>query len=96
MIKVLVNGAFGRMGSEVVRMVTANPELELIGGVDVAKNDPRLEAYGSLDELNAHLALLREYLSSEHRKEHIFDLQILRPQNDYKSDYRVSCEVRRL
>ena len=26
MIKVLVNGAFGRMGSEVVRMVTANPE----------------------------------------------------------------------
>ena len=32
MIKVLVNGAFGRMGSEVVRMVTANPELELIGG----------------------------------------------------------------
>ena len=35
MIKVLVNGAFGRMGSEVVRMVTANPELELIGGVDI-------------------------------------------------------------
>ncbi len=30
MIKVLVNGAFGRMGSEVVRMVTANPELELV------------------------------------------------------------------
>ena len=36
MIKVLVNGAFGRMGSEVVRMVTANPELELIGGVDIS------------------------------------------------------------
>ena len=35
MIKVLVNGAFGRMGSEVVRMVTANPELELAGGVDI-------------------------------------------------------------
>ena len=35
MIKVLVNGAFGRMGSEVVRMVTANPELELVGGVDI-------------------------------------------------------------
>ena len=36
MIKVLVNGAFGRMGSEVVRMVTANPELELVGGVDIS------------------------------------------------------------
>ena len=35
MIKVLVNGAFGRMGSEVVRMITANPELELVGGVDI-------------------------------------------------------------
>ena len=50
-------------------------QTQLIGGVDVAKNDPRLEAYGSLDELNAHLALLREYLSSEHRKEHIIDIQ---------------------
>ena len=36
MISVLVNGAFGRMGSEVVRMVTANPELELAGGVDIS------------------------------------------------------------
>ncbi len=35
MIKVLVNGAFGRMGSEVVRMVTANPDLELAGGCDI-------------------------------------------------------------
>ena len=27
MIKVLVNGAFGRMGSEVVRMVTASRKI---------------------------------------------------------------------
>lgn len=50
-------------------------QTQLIGGIDVPKNDPRLEAYGSLDELNAHLALLREYLQSEHRKEHIIDIQ---------------------
>lgn len=35
MIKVLVNGAFGRVGSEVVRTVIAEPELELAGGVDI-------------------------------------------------------------
>ena len=30
----------------------------LIGGNRVAKNHPRVEAYGTLDELNAHLGLL--------------------------------------
>lgn len=35
MIRVLVNGAFGRMGSEVVRTVAAEPGLELAGGVDI-------------------------------------------------------------
>ena len=35
MIRVLVNGAFGRVGSEVVRTVLAEPELELAGGVDI-------------------------------------------------------------
>ncbi|MDT8437363.1 MAG: cob(I)yrinic acid a,c-diamide adenosyltransferase, partial [Gemmatimonadota bacterium] len=31
----------------------------LYGGVPVAKNDPRVDAYGTLDELNAHLGLAR-------------------------------------
>lgn len=34
MIKVLVNGAGGRMGSEVVRSVIQDPELEIVGAVD--------------------------------------------------------------
>jgi 4-hydroxy-tetrahydrodipicolinate reductase len=33
-IKVLVNGAKGRMGSEVVNAVTNDPELELVGAID--------------------------------------------------------------
>jgi len=41
MIRVLVNGANGRMGSEVVKAVTNDPELELVGtsdqGDDLAK-----------------------------------------------------------
>jgi len=30
----------------------------LIGGQRVAKDDPRVEAYGTVDELGAHIALL--------------------------------------
>jgi cob(I)alamin adenosyltransferase len=33
----------------------------LIGGTRVDKSHPRLEAYGEVDELNAHLGLLRSY-----------------------------------
>lgn len=33
-------------------------ETSLIGNVRVRKNHPRVEAYGTLDELNAHLGLL--------------------------------------
>lgn len=35
----------------------------LVGGTRVAKTDARLEAYGTVDELNAHLGLLVAYLS---------------------------------
>ncbi len=48
---------------------------QLIGAVDVPKNHPRLQAYGSLDELNAHLAMLRALVNSEHCQEHILDIQ---------------------
>ncbi|MDD3593694.1 MAG: 4-hydroxy-tetrahydrodipicolinate reductase [Candidatus Gastranaerophilales bacterium] len=37
MIKVLVSGACGRMGSEVVRAVDASEDIQLIGAVDVIK-----------------------------------------------------------
>ena len=47
----------------------------LIGGKRVSKADLRLEAYGTLDELNAHLSLLREYLQTDAAKEHIIDIQ---------------------
>ena len=34
----------------------------LIGGRRVAKNHPRIEAYGTVDELAAHAALLMDML----------------------------------
>ncbi len=35
MIRVLVNGALGRMGGEVVKKVSSEPDLELVGVVDI-------------------------------------------------------------
>ncbi len=40
----------------------------LIGGKRVAKNHPRIEAYGTVDELMAHTALLMDMLEDEHDK----------------------------
>lgn len=50
-------------------------QTSLIGGKRVSKADLRLEAYGTLDELNANLALLREHLTTDAGKEHIIDIQ---------------------
>jgi cob(I)alamin adenosyltransferase len=33
----------------------------LIGGTRVAKSDMRIEAYGTVDELNSHIGLLLSY-----------------------------------
>ena len=41
----------------------------LIGGKRAAKNHPRIEAYGTVDELMAHTALLMDMLSDERDKD---------------------------
>ena len=40
----------------------------LIGNVRVSKNDSRLEAYGTADELNAHVGLLIEWVPQEEKE----------------------------
>lgn len=40
--------------------------LYLIGGTRVPKTHIRLEAYGTVDELNSNLGLLATYLMDEH------------------------------
>ena len=37
----------------------------LIGGTRVPKHHLRIEAYGTVDELNSHIGLIRDQLSSE-------------------------------
>ena len=40
----------------------------LIGGTKVFKNDMRIEAYGTVDELNAHLGLTADYTPDAHQR----------------------------
>jgi cob(I)alamin adenosyltransferase len=47
----------------------------LIGGTRVPKNDIRLDAYGTLDELNAQLGMLICELSEEHDVEFVQTIQ---------------------
>ncbi len=47
----------------------------LIGGARVAKNDVRLETYGTIDELNSYIGLLRSYISEEDIRDVIVDIQ---------------------
>lgn len=47
----------------------------LVGGTRVSKTHIRLEAYGTVDELNAHLGLLLTYLSAEEDKAMVLQVQ---------------------
>ena len=47
----------------------------LVGGTRVPKTHIRLEAYGTVDELNSHLGLLQTYLTAEADKKIIFRVQ---------------------
>ncbi len=47
----------------------------LVGGVRVPKNHVRLEAYGTLDELNAHLGVLQTYLTENDDKADVVWIQ---------------------
>lgn len=41
-------------------------ETGLLGGTRVPKNDARIEAYGTIDELNSHLGMLRDLAGQQH------------------------------
>ena len=47
----------------------------LIGGKRVPKNSLRLEAYGSVDELNAHLGMIRSWPVAEQVKTELYRIQ---------------------
>lgn len=47
----------------------------LIGGTRVSKSHPRIEAYGTIDELNAFIGLVRDLDNNEKRKDFLFQIQ---------------------
>lgn len=46
----------------------------LLGGTRVPKNDPRIEAYGTVDELNSHIGMLRD-LAVPHHSDQLIGIQ---------------------
>jgi cob(I)alamin adenosyltransferase len=50
-------------------------QTSLIGGERVAKDHPRIDAYGTLDELNSFLGLAHDYLHDEAIKKDIQSIQ---------------------
>jgi cob(I)alamin adenosyltransferase len=61
----------------------------LLGGKRVSKSDMRIEAYGTVDELNANIGLLKDYDISEDSK-----VSLLKIQHDlFKIGSVLACEV---
>ena len=50
-------------------------ETSLFGGTRVTKDHPRIEAYGTVDELNSFLGLLRDEIGDSKWKENLIDIQ---------------------
>ena len=47
----------------------------LYGGKRISKDDIRIEAYGTVDELNAHIGMLIASLPNDDQKELLFEIQ---------------------
>lgn len=50
-------------------------QTSLIGGTRVPKHHIRIEAYGTVDELNSHLGLIRDQQIDEHSKKILIEIQ---------------------
>ena len=47
----------------------------LLGGTKVFKNNPRIEAYGTVDELNSYIGLLSDFSNDDHAKNMLKEIQ---------------------
>lgn len=47
----------------------------LIGGAKVFKNNPRIETYGTVDELNSYIGLVSDFTNDEHAKNILKEIQ---------------------
>ena len=65
-----INKVYTRSGDE--------GKTRLIGGIECSKDDVRVEAYGTVDELNAQIGFCRELLISENNKAFTFLISFLK------------------
>ncbi len=63
------------MKSNIYTKTGDNGTTSLVGGVRVSKTDARLEAYGTIDELNSHIGLLRSLVDDEVFSHQLSDIQ---------------------
>ena len=52
-----------------------NGQTSLVGGTRVSKTELRIEAYGTVDELNSYVGLLRDQEINNHRKDILKEIQ---------------------
>ena len=52
-----------------------NGKTSLIGGTKVPKSDIRIDSYGTVDELNSYIGLVSDYLTEEHTKTMLKEVQ---------------------
>ena len=50
-------------------------QTSLFGGARLPKHHIRIEAYGTVDELNAHIGLLRDLLKGENQRDQLKKIQ---------------------
>tara|TARA_B100001167_G_scaffold175311_1_gene128458 strand:+ start:490 stop:1047 length:558 start_codon:yes stop_codon:yes gene_type:complete len=48
---------------------------KLIGGKDVEKHNIQVDAYGSIDELNSYIGLIRDFTDDKHVKKSLIEIQ---------------------
>ena len=63
------------MGFKIYTKTGDQGETSLIGGVRLPKHHIRIEAYGSVDELNAFIGLVRDQAIDEHAKQLLISIQ---------------------
>ena len=63
------------MSSKIYTKVGDKGTTSLIGGTKVAKSDMRIEAYGTVDELNSYIGLCRDLLTDDHSKKTLKEIQ---------------------
>ena len=73
MIRVMVNGAGGKMGREVVKAVHADSELTMIGGIDPSKAGQDVGTVAGIEPLHITMAETIDEVLSDNKPDVIVD-----------------------